>query len=58
MDRTEAQFCRDEAERLRKLAETCSDKDVRTRLRTMADEWIERAKVKELSAAKGPNRTA
>ena len=47
MKRTEAQFCRDEAERLLKLAKECSDKKLRDHLAVMANEWLERAKAKE-----------
>jgi hypothetical protein len=47
MHRNEAQFCRDEAEKLKALARECSDRKVRAHLESMAREWIERAKAKE-----------
>jgi len=34
-------------DRLRKLAEQCSDADVRDQLSVMANEWLERAKAAE-----------
>jgi hypothetical protein len=46
MNRTESQFCLDEAERLLKLAEHCSDKKVQQHLRQMAQDWTARAKFK------------
>jgi hypothetical protein len=47
MHRSEAQFCRDEAERLLRLAMECGDAQVRDDLTLMANEWLERAKTKE-----------
>jgi hypothetical protein len=46
MKRTEAEFCREQAERLLKLAKECTDFKVRKHLTDMAQEWVERAKVK------------
>jgi len=43
----EAQFCREEAERLLALAKECTDPKVRDHLRTMASAWVERAAAKE-----------
>jgi hypothetical protein len=47
MQRSEAQFCRDEAERLLKLARETNDPKIRRELIKMAEEWVERAKAKE-----------
>ena len=47
MHRSEAQFCLDEAVRLQNLAKHSKDKKTREHLQRMADEWIERAKVKQ-----------
>ena len=44
MKRTEAEFCREQAERLLKLAKECTDFKVREHLTDMAQEWVERAK--------------
>jgi hypothetical protein len=46
MKRTEAEFCREQAERLLTLAKECTDFKVREHLTDMAQEWVERAKVK------------
>lgn len=46
MDRSESQFCRDEAERLLKLAKEITDANVRQHLIDMASEWVARAGVK------------
>jgi hypothetical protein len=46
MKRMEAEFCRDQAERLLKLAKECTDFKLRKHLTDMAQEWVERAKVK------------
>jgi hypothetical protein len=46
MKRTEAEFCREQAERLLKLAKECTDFKLRKHLTDMAQEWVERAKVK------------
>jgi hypothetical protein len=51
MRRTEAEFCRDEAERLRKLATECTDLQVRQHLTEMAREWVQRAKAKATKTA-------
>jgi len=51
MHASESEFCRGQADRLRKLAEQCSDAGVRDHLYVMADEWLERAK-----AAEGPGK--
>jgi len=44
MERTEAEFCRQQAERLLKLAKECTDFKLRKDLTDMAQEWVERAK--------------
>jgi hypothetical protein len=54
MHRTEFQFCRDQAECLLKLAQECADPKVRDHLAVMANEWLERAKVKENQARTRP----
>jgi len=46
MKRTEAEFCREQAELLLKLAKECTDFKLRKHLTDMAQEWVERAKVK------------
>jgi hypothetical protein len=51
MLRTEAEFCRQEAERLLELAKECTDLQVRQHLTQMAHEWVERAKVKATNKA-------
>ncbi len=50
MHRSEAQFCRVEAERLLNLARQTTDPNVREDLTRMASEWVQRAKAKEVSA--------
>ena len=53
MDRSESQFCRDEAERLLKLARETTDQNLRAHLVQMAEEWVHRAGVKaKVSTAK------
>ena len=52
MIRTEAQFCRDETERLLKLAMETNDEKLRKQLSDMAREWMHRAEMKEVSAIK------
>jgi hypothetical protein len=47
MRASESEFCRGQADRLRKLAEQCSDAGVRDHLYVMANEWLERAKAAE-----------
>ena len=47
MHASESEFCRRQAVRLLKLAEQCSDADVRDQLSVMANEWLERAKAAE-----------
>jgi hypothetical protein len=47
MHRSEPQFCRDQAERLLKLAGACEDAKVRDDLCVMANEWLNRAEAKE-----------
>ncbi len=51
MHRSEAQFCRDEAERLLNLARQTTDSTVREDITRMATEWAQRAKAKEVSPA-------
>jgi hypothetical protein len=46
MKRTEAEFCREQAERLLKLAKECTDFKLRKHLTDIAQEWVERAKVR------------
>ncbi len=46
MERTEAEFCRQQAERLLKLAKECTDFKLRKDLSDMAQQWVERAKFK------------
>ena len=58
MDRSESQFCRDEADRLLKLANECSDAKVRNHLHVMASEWLERAKAKEKLGERDLPKTA
>jgi hypothetical protein len=50
MHGSESEFCRRQANRLLKLAEQCSDADVRGQLAVMANEWLERAKAIESPA--------
>jgi hypothetical protein len=47
MQRSEPQFCRDEAQRILELAKECTDSRIRDRLVMMANEWLYRAQVKE-----------
>jgi hypothetical protein len=47
MQRSEAQFCRDQAQRILQLAKGCADSKVRDHLAVMANEWLDRAKAKE-----------
>src|ERR1700730_9580409 len=47
MHRSEPKFCRDQAERLLKLAGACEDTKVRDDLCVMANEWLKRAEAKE-----------
>ncbi len=49
-NRTEAQFCSDEAERLLMLAKACADLKLRDQLAVMANEWIARSAVKKATA--------
>jgi hypothetical protein len=53
MHGSESEFCRRQADRLLKLAEQCSDADVRGQLSVMANEWLERAKAPEGLAKPG-----
>jgi hypothetical protein len=47
MHRSEAQFCREQAERLMNLAKECADPRIRDNLAVMANEWLVRAKTKD-----------
>jgi hypothetical protein len=47
MQRSELQFCRDQAQRILELAKGCADSKVRDHLAMMANEWLDRAKAKE-----------
>jgi hypothetical protein len=51
MHRTEAEFCRHQAQRLLKLAKECVDPQIRDQIVTMADEWVGRAIAKEPKSA-------
>ena len=44
MNASEAQFCRDQAARLLKLARETTDENLRARLTEMAAEWVADAK--------------
>ena len=50
MHRTEQEFCRDQSVRLLQLAKECPDPQTRDQLVMMANEWLERAQVKEKQA--------
>jgi hypothetical protein len=52
MHPSEAQFCRDQAQRILELAKACDDRKVRDHLAMMANEWLDRAKAKESPPAK------
>jgi hypothetical protein len=52
MGRTEAQFRRDEAKRLMELAAQSAEAKIRQHLLVMANEWLERAKVKDGASKK------
>ena len=47
MQRSEAQFCRDQAQRILELAKGYGDSKVRDHLAMMANEWLDRAQAKE-----------
>jgi hypothetical protein len=47
MHRSEAQFCRDQAQRILELAKGSDEPRVRDHLAMMANEWLDRAKAKE-----------
>ena len=47
MRRSEAEFCREQSERLLRLAQECVDPAIREQVTTMANEWLERAKAKD-----------
>jgi hypothetical protein len=47
VDRNEAQFCRDEAARLLRLAQETNNPKLRADLVAMANGWLERARAKE-----------
>ncbi len=47
MDRTEAEYCRHQAERLLNLAKECVDPRIRDQVAAMASEWRDRAIAKE-----------
>jgi|GraSoiStandDraft_45_1057281.scaffolds.fasta_scaffold363210_2 hypothetical protein len=44
LQRSEAQYFRDQADRLLTLAKKCSDPDLRSELTTIAAEWVQKAK--------------
>jgi hypothetical protein len=58
MHRSEAQFCRDQVQRILELAKGCDDRKVRDHLAMMANEWLDRAKAKEGPPAKRPSTWA
>jgi hypothetical protein len=47
MRKTEAEYCRRQAERMRSLANQCSDRDIRNRVETIAKNWADKAAVRE-----------
>ena len=47
MYRNEAEYCREQAGRLLRLAQECVDPKVRNQVSNIANEWLERAKAKE-----------
>jgi hypothetical protein len=47
MPRTEAEYCRLQAERMRALAEQCIDLNIRAQIEAMAKDWANLALVKE-----------
>ena len=47
MDRTEAEFCRRQAERLFALASNCVDLEIRSKIIAWAKEWADQASAKE-----------
>ena len=53
MHRTEAEFCRDQAERLLLLARGCDDFVLREQLTNVASDWVARAR-----AVKAPPKAA
>jgi hypothetical protein len=46
MHRSEAEFCRDQSERLLRLAQECVEPSIREQVSAMANDWLERAKAK------------
>jgi hypothetical protein len=50
MHLTEQEFCRGQSVRLLQLAKECPDPQTRDHLVMMANEWLERAQVKEKQA--------
>jgi hypothetical protein len=44
VERSEAQFFRDQAERILDIAKRCSDPAVRSDLTTLAADWVEKAR--------------
>jgi hypothetical protein len=47
MASSETEFCRKQAERLMRLAEHCSDPQIRAKVLELAQEWLQRAGSKE-----------
>jgi hypothetical protein len=47
VDRTEAEFCRRQAERLFALASNCVDLEIRSKIIAWAKEWADQASAKE-----------
>jgi hypothetical protein len=49
--RTEAEYCREQAERMHALAKHCIDLEVRDQVGAMAEGWTRRAKAQDAAAA-------
>ena len=47
MHRTEAEFCRHQAERLLKLVNECVDPKIREQITALTNDWLGRAVAKE-----------
>ena len=47
MPKTEAEYCRGEAERMRVLAKQCTDPTIRLQVEAMAKNWTDKAVVRE-----------
>jgi hypothetical protein len=51
MSRTEAEFCRQQAERMHALAKQCIDPKIRDQVELMAKNWVDRGNEKKTLAA-------